>query len=410
MSTSGISSGLSREDLLFLLSHGMGLDILLNTKMSEINLEHRLRKALDISQRYSALFPDKPKTRSEGSSADVLINPTDYPIWKKGKPLGQAFSYGSPPEQLEGPPKFTDQPLRKIADVLRDIGRYEDQGNHISSIVAKDDDRYHGIMIKAGLTQAPSMLSVVLKSVQNYAGSNNSLCGMDKLEEGLLLFLLLNNQQHLSPNFKPPEGVRDDRFMDSFLLPVKSLNPTEMLKLSQRSGCVVCGKASTSACASCRAAQYCGKDCQRSNWKLHKSICLAISSGNWHTIKLTPAQMVPINDENCNDPRMKELWPGFKKGQSITMNMYEKGEFFPIKIALEGSQKGAKRKDAGNMLMNDVANTLVGELSKGSNPIAHLAALVAMGNEPKIYRWATRIGEDQWNVCFDRGPEPAPTW
>ncbi len=44
------------------------------------------------------------------------------------------------------------------------------------------------------------------------------------------------------------------------------------------SPCVVCGKADhTRACSGCKLTAYCGKDCQKKHWPLHKVVCRARS-------------------------------------------------------------------------------------------------------------------------------------
>ena len=42
--------------------------------------------------------------------------------------------------------------------------------------------------------------------------------------------------------------------------------------------CAVCRKKSSSSCSKCHAASYCSKECQRTDWKVHKMFC---SLGPW---------------------------------------------------------------------------------------------------------------------------------
>lgn len=47
----------------------------------------------------------------------------------------------------------------------------------------------------------------------------------------------------------------------------------------QRFLCAVCGQEARKKCSVCRAADYCGKDCQTRDWRAHKRVCAALSSG-----------------------------------------------------------------------------------------------------------------------------------
>ena len=41
--------------------------------------------------------------------------------------------------------------------------------------------------------------------------------------------------------------------------------------------CVVCQKDSTKSCSRCKQVFYCGKVCQRMDWKTHKKACLRVN-------------------------------------------------------------------------------------------------------------------------------------
>jgi len=45
-------------------------------------------------------------------------------------------------------------------------------------------------------------------------------------------------------------------------------------KRADRGACEVCEKVDGSMrCAGCKQVNYCGKECQRKDWKSHKSVC-----------------------------------------------------------------------------------------------------------------------------------------
>ena len=41
----------------------------------------------------------------------------------------------------------------------------------------------------------------------------------------------------------------------------------------QEPKCVVCGKKSQFKCSQCAVEKYCSRNCQKSHWNQHKSIC-----------------------------------------------------------------------------------------------------------------------------------------
>ena len=42
--------------------------------------------------------------------------------------------------------------------------------------------------------------------------------------------------------------------------------------------CKVCQKNTSSKCGRCKGEYYCSKECQRSDWKFHKSFCPKIAA------------------------------------------------------------------------------------------------------------------------------------
>lgn len=48
--------------------------------------------------------------------------------------------------------------------------------------------------------------------------------------------------------------------------------------MSMKEPCDACGKPSEATCSRCKAANYCGQECQRSNWKAHRAACKAAAA------------------------------------------------------------------------------------------------------------------------------------
>jgi hypothetical protein len=82
---------------------------------------------------------------------------------------------------------------------------------------------------------------------------------MTALEQDLFIHLLYMNRKHISPAFVPPWNAKMQQFKFSFFLPITKLRKSDIKRLSQNSGCLVCGKKTLGICRDCQVAQYCGK-------------------------------------------------------------------------------------------------------------------------------------------------------
>jgi len=40
--------------------------------------------------------------------------------------------------------------------------------------------------------------------------------------------------------------------------------------------CLMCEKPATSRCSGCRGVRYCSRECQRRDWRIHKTVCASI--------------------------------------------------------------------------------------------------------------------------------------
>ena len=41
----------------------------------------------------------------------------------------------------------------------------------------------------------------------------------------------------------------------------------------EKSSCAKCGKSANAFCFNCKIVQYCSRECQKADWKLHKTNC-----------------------------------------------------------------------------------------------------------------------------------------
>lgn len=74
---------------------------------------------------------------------------------------------------------------------------------------------------------------------------------------------------------------------------------TSFIKIAR--GCVVCGKGrgeSLRVCGACKAVHYCSRECQKSDWKKHKTICKVRQTIDNSFANGTPADQLFIKSWN----------------------------------------------------------------------------------------------------------------
>lgn len=117
-------------------------------------------------------------------------------------------------------------------------------------------------------------------------------------------------------------------------------------------------------------------------------------------------QQISINrfDSTTDKNRDKTDW--FDK--SPPPNIHQDNEYFLIKIQVGmGSTPGSKPR---SMYIYDRQRSFEMHLLRERESEAFEAALEAMGENLKMYRWACRVGDFQWKICFDRAPARNPPW
>lgn len=77
-------------------------------------------------------------------------------------------------------------------------------------------------------------------------------------EQKLLLAILNLNARRLSSNYSPQRRQTEASFVLSFLLPIAPIGQQDLGRLTNHTGCVVCGKKTTSKCSQCLSVEYCG--------------------------------------------------------------------------------------------------------------------------------------------------------
>ena len=250
---------------------------------------------------------------------------------------------------------------------------------------------------------------------------------MTSVEQNLFITLLSLNRKHLSPRFRLPVEVRDDRCDVGFILPIGGLNMKDVIHLSKIAGCPLCGEESHHACKACLSTRYCGRgtfvhafnslslipfllDCQREDWRNHKALCKAISSGKWYKITLEPnpfsalmSRMYKTSITRYYDDSDENQSPAAEALDEAPPN-YHGDAYYLVKLQVPVGT------DANQILVYDQFKTFELYLSEAKNPEAFFAALFTVAREQKMYRWVHREGDWEWKICFDRIPDRIPTW
>jgi hypothetical protein len=81
------------------------------------------------------------------------------------------------------------------------------------------------------------------------------------LERDMLAKLLLLNSKRLSSDYNPERQKNEDSFRLSFLLPLGPISMQDLGKLTNNSGCAVCGDTHKPLrrCADCQSISYCSQ-------------------------------------------------------------------------------------------------------------------------------------------------------
>jgi hypothetical protein len=82
-----------------------------------------------------------------------------------------------------------------------------------------------------------------------------------ELERDMLLKLLYSNSKRLSADYKPERLEYEDTFQSSFILPLGPISMHDLGKLTNNTGCAVCGdvRKALMRCADCQSISYCSR-------------------------------------------------------------------------------------------------------------------------------------------------------
>lgn len=255
-----------------------------------------------------------------------------------------------------------------------------------------------------------------------------------ELEQKLILKLLSVNAKYLAGTFKPKKEPVEDTFNVSFLLPFGPLSYEDIGKLNADTGCVLCGKKTSSRCAQCQSVSYCGQGehkfylvdadahsvrtagCQHADWPNHKRVCRPLAGGTWRTLRF--ANIVP-GLEHMHMAMVNRF--GFNGSPTSAIQSPEDYTVAPpnvhgSKTFLTKIQIGVAG-NTGNMMIYDRQRTFKTVFFvKQTDP----KLFEDMKNEMqgprgghhgvKMYRFAKRVSDWELSICMDKEPQTQIKW
>jgi hypothetical protein len=144
------------------------------------------------------------------------------------------------------------------------------------------------------------------------------------------------------------------------------------------------------------------------HWGDHKLLCRSIASGTWYTVTLEPNPLSELSGLSSISINRYDDWEdsssihGGESRNQIPTNIHGDNHHI-VKLQLPMG-----RMD--HMFLYDREKSFQAFLRQDKNPDAFAELVVEMGNWPKLYRWAKRVGDWEWKICVNRGPQPEPRW
>ncbi|KAF4611247.1 hypothetical protein D9613_007244 [Agrocybe pediades] len=450
-----LSSELTRDRVLAVL-HSMGVNLPSNTKIPKEDLIKRLSQALDAAQRYRDVIgsPNFNTNTAASWPSDKNLRDATHrsTFWELARDEAYATGRNIPPES---PKKDIFTEMRQI---FNEIARGFHIGVRSTFIIGTEGAVFVRIINVYSVKDTPVFL-VGFREVDGEEAppiqrklTELALPKATKPSDYQMLALRTDEHQRLSilmlldMNSKRLSAV-DDIPLDeskiaeainlklSFLLPLAPLSLTDIGRLMNKSGCEVCGKKTASRCLQCLSVVYCGPgssspfphlsyhpqahhclpknlECQKADWPNHKATCRSLNGGTWSTITCEIIPHIPgISLQNHHETpqdarkRDKKLSSSVAGGRPPPDIHHGKAFLLKFQISLFRISD-----DTHHMLLYDRQRSFQVMWMRNSARDLFDRAEHEMGDVLKIYRWARRVGDYQFEVCFDRPPATNPPW
>ncbi|KAF9262697.1 hypothetical protein L218DRAFT_929193 [Marasmius fiardii PR-910] len=442
---STIVIGATREEKLSFLA-SMGVELSPATRLPEEAVDKKLRGVIDAAQYFSSVIDQIP------------VHPASFPMWHSNEDsLLKAVRRGNVAEAQaafkahgENPFPLYQNAFMDVRQTLMALGKHLDDG--YSEVILQDKGEDYAICMRIlevrkvtegvplfviaygrGAHNQPlnSTLGWVSDVVARTRNSGTKV-GLSNIistpeEQNLLLTILQVNSKRLAVDYAPVVRPTEKDFMLSFLLPLGPLSQLDIGRLANYSGCAVCGRKTVSKCSGCLSAEYCGRDCQKAHWKEHKPMCVSVKGGTWRTVTVAtepfemriasalkgePLVTAYINNYTPLHPSIYKPEKDVSQSGSVaTLPPNIHGDS-PFLVKIQCPANPVMRSLGGSMLIYDRQRSFRAHLSVADDEVAYGEAMKQpeMSTRFKIYRWAKRVGDLQFSICFDRSPSKDPLW
>ncbi|KAJ3564625.1 hypothetical protein NP233_g8171 [Leucocoprinus birnbaumii] len=415
---------LSHEDLVYIL-RGMRIDVSPHTKIPIEKLQTRLEGALAAAQRSTQIFSD---------TEDVMevVDPKSLPICTDLEQIFISFSkLGSRQGDIPKMDWFSiderEMSARWVSAVLYFFFE-QVQEDGLDCVSYLDEKTFRALIVRVlsvrMINEETPLILVAYRAVK--AKSRDSLReyvmetfrtpkgrtafqASETAQKLLEMYLALNGAR-LSSEFEPPPVVEQSspHWKYGFVLPLGELLPADVGPLNVFEGCATCGEEAEVVCSKCENVKYCSKACQKQDFHAHRSLCRAVTSGTWTTITLqsdwvetegSGGRIAVLNHVTRNVTYIES-----DVLKSVPKDLYG-DKYFLMK--LQCSMAGPKDL----ILVYDVHRSFNLYMMGKKNEESFQVALRQFSHEKRpIFRWAKRVGDWEWQVCFESVPEYPSPW
>ncbi|KZP18786.1 hypothetical protein FIBSPDRAFT_933202 [Athelia psychrophila] len=415
-----------REDLFAQLT-ALDVDLPRGTKMTNVALDKRLGQALDASQTINEVL------------VSASLEPSTLEPWSLARDLVGAVQRTNLQEaaqnqatKLSGTTAMQGNIFMEVRQCILAFATHAEQGHNM--FLLKDEAQESGCIIRVDqvltVDEGCPVFVVYYKEIRksstrsvqevygDIVGTRILAVGTKttRLERAMLVKLMEINSKRISADYQPKTRPQweDSTFRLSFILPLGAINPRDLGKLTRNDGCAHCGDAKAlSRCAGCQAVQYCSKECQKQDWKWHKSSCRSLKDGHWRHFKFV---LSPVPGKYLTNISLRDTLASIKSasdrvvapGDNTPPPDIHGDKLFMVKV------QELVNSGPPNVYIYDRQRSFQVYMLESGEPEAFGEAMKAMkAPHPmavKMYRWAKRVGDFELSVCFDRQPETIPLW